>query len=153
MALWVPATEVDPLAEHQPEQWACPLGSVLQEGLTVEVNTGLCSYAFYSQPLLAELSPGDRVEVVMWHNDLVAKGPAEGHIALLTGTDVLWERTIPIPADPCSYTDVVEVSDAVEAGTPLLLHVHNHGANSWNLFRVQRVEPDAVAAYAEGCVR
>ncbi len=138
MAAWAAATSPDPLPEHRPDPADCAASGLLLEGSTFEINTGLCRYAFLEQPLLADLEPGDEVEVVMYHSDLVATEPALGHFALLVGEQVLWERFVPIPSVPDAYTDLVEVAFAASAGDPLLLHVHNHGANTWNLLRVER---------------
>ncbi|HHO49408.1 MAG TPA: hypothetical protein ENK18_00720 [Deltaproteobacteria bacterium] len=139
MGAWVEATGVDPLASHRPPDSACPLGGVLvEEGGKLEVNTGLCSYAWLEQPLLAGLLPGDEVEVSLWHQDLISEEPAEGHVALLIGDQVVWEITVSIPAEATPYTESVVVAFAAEVGEPLQLHLHNHGANTWNLLRIER---------------
>jgi hypothetical protein len=102
------------------------------------VNTGLCTYAFLEQPLLADVAVGDEVEVAMWYSALVSTEPAEGHMALLIDGRLLWERVVPIPSDADAHTDLVEVGFDAPAGALIQLHVHNHGANTWNLLRVER---------------
>ena len=74
----------------------------------------------------------------MWHSALVAQEPAEGHFALLVDGELLWEKLVTIPADAGAYNDVVPVELQAEAGQTLQLHLHNHGANTWNLLRVER---------------
>lgn len=139
MGAWIEASGTDPLEAHQPAEVSCPLGSVLvEEGGKLEVNTGLCNYAWLEQPMLADLLPGDEVELSLWHQELVAEEPAEGHVAILIGEQVLWELVVAIPADATPYTESVVVAFAAEVGEPIQLHLHNHGANTWNLLRIER---------------
>ncbi len=148
---WEAAEGPDPLADHRPPAAACPPAGRIVEGLTLEVDTGLCTYAFLEQPLPGSLRPGDRLEIALWHADLVSDAPGEGHIALLAGGAVLWETTRPIPTSPCAITDVVPVGVAAQAGSPLQLHLHNHGANTWNLFRVRRHPPSEPVGRTTSC--
>ncbi len=139
MGSWIEAEGLDPLASHRPDGADCPLGGVLvEEGGKLEVDTGLCGYAWLEQPMAADLIVGDVVEISMWHQDLVAEEPAEGHVAILVGDEILWEVTVAIPAEPTPYTESVQVPFAAEAGAPIQLHLHNHGANTWNLLRIER---------------
>lgn len=151
MARWQPATGADPLAAHRPVGASCASGAEL-EALTFEIDTELCAYAFFEQPLGQALEPGARVVVGLWHADLAAAEPATGHVALLADGAVIWERTVPIPSPACVYDDVVEVEAPIERGTPLQLHLHNHGANTWNLRRVERA-PDRDPGLTPGCAK
>ena len=83
----------------------------------------------------------------------MAPEPAEGHVALAVDGVTLWERTVAIPSDPCSYTDVFESPLTAAAGATLQLHLHNHGANTWNVFRVERAPADEPLQTALGCAR
>lgn len=152
MESWTEATGIDPLAPHRPADTPdCLTGGWLYEGLTLEVDTGECPYAALSQSLLGSFEQGEPIEVVFWHADLVALEPSEGHIAILVDDEMLWERTIPIPSEPCAYTDVIEAPFAAAEGATLRLHLHNHGANTWNLRRVQRAALDTAPSWAAGC--
>ena len=97
MSLWTAATGTDPFADHRPEDDACPDEGLFVENDTVfEIDTNLCHYGWFEQPLLSDLKAEDRVQVVLWHNDLFsADGPAEGQAALLVGERLLWEMTVP----------------------------------------------------------
>lgn len=126
----------DPLPTHSegltacsPEGWGPELGGL-------EVETGVCAYASLEQPLLIDLQTGDAIEIAWWHQTLNAETPTEGHIALLIGEQILWERTIAIPGDARSYNDSATMPLDAPAGTAIRLHLHNHGANSWNLNKV-----------------
>lgn len=145
MAAWSPGSEdidPDPLPSHRPTDPSCPAGSVLVEGGSIEVNTGICHYAWLQQPIAADLRPGDTVELVFWHSTLVADGPAEGHIALFVGEHALYDRVVSIPSDAAAYTETADVDFSVPEGEILTLHLHNHGVNTWNLLRVERVGDD-----------
>lgn len=143
MSVWVEGDDAvapDPLASHRPTDGVCPPGSVLVEGGSVEVQTGICTYAWLQQPALTDLRKGERVELVFWHSALVADGPAEGHLALWVDDEPLYDRVVPIPADATAYTESVVVPFTSPEGAIVTFHLHNHGANTWNLLRVERTE-------------
>jgi hypothetical protein len=142
MGAWVPS-EADPEPTHRQADDDCPEAGWGLEGSVLEVETGTCSYGVLEQPLLAELWPGDEVELVWWHNQLVSEEPATGHVLLTVGGHVLYEREVAIPHEPDAYTETVTVSERVEAGEPVVLHLHNHGANSWSFLRVERLAAPA----------
>jgi hypothetical protein len=75
---------------------------------------------------------------VLWHSALVSDPPAEAHLALQIGDDLLYERVVPVPSEAAAYTDSVEVPFRADAGEIVTFHLHNHGANTWNLLRVER---------------
>lgn len=119
----------------------CPVSGWGTEGATLEVDTGLCRYGVFEQPLLDDLVPADVVEVVFWHNQLVAPEPATGHLLLAIEGDVVFEVEVRIPAEPAAYTETFTGVQA-QAGDLLQLHLHNHGANTWNLLHVDRLAED-----------
>jgi len=134
---WLPATaEQDPLRDERPASVDCPLASWGAELGGLEIQTGTCAYFYATQPALVAIEPGDAVEVVMFHDNLDAAEPAEGHVALLLGDTVVWERVVEIPAD----ANVLEgrwIADRnLPADTPVGLHLHNHGYNAWTLLEV-----------------
>jgi len=136
---WREDAAVDPVPEHRPSGAICSPSGWGEEGSSLEVDTGLCPYAVLTQPAGADLQPGDVVEVVLWHKDLVADGPAEAHVLLTVGEVVVYERTVPIPADPTAYTEQVTIDGTAAAGDPVVLHLHNHGANTWNVLSLTRL--------------
>lgn len=141
MAAWDVGSESvqpDPLPDHRPVDGACPPGGTLLEGAAFEIQTGTCTYAWFQQPSLTDVRPGDVIEVVFWHAALVNETPAQGHLALFVGDDLLYEKWVDIPHDPAAYTETAIPSFSAPAGTPVTLHVHNHGANNWDLLRVER---------------
>ncbi len=128
----VPAV-LDPLASHRSAQVACPVGGWLYEPQGFEINTLLCNYAMFSQPARAAVVPGARLFGVLYHFDLVASEPATAHVALLIGTEVVWEATVEIPGKANVFVIDVPLEFVAPAGTPVYFHLHNHGQNTWTL--------------------
>jgi hypothetical protein len=130
---WTLDTTADPFPAHRTETHSCdPVGVVVEDGL-LEVDTGTCGYAVLSQPALVALHPGDVLEVLLYHSRLIAEAEAEGHVALTVGGALLWELTVPIPSASEVHIAEVVVSAEADAGAQVLLHLHNHGSNAWNL--------------------
>jgi len=140
MTAWQPApTGRDPYPGHRPDEVSCPSGATIVEGTTFEVDTGECGYALLEQPLRAPVKAGEAVELVFWHNDLAAVDEAEAHVVFAVDGAPWFERTVPIPSLATAYSEVIDVPAAADAGVPLVLHLHNHGANTWNVLRITRL--------------
>jgi len=132
----------DPFPSHQPETIVCdPLGTHETDG-AFEVDTSYCNYALLTQELSTDLPAGASMEVLLSHGPLVWTEPTEGHIALALDGQVVWERTVSIPADAWIYQDVVTLKHVATAGSTWTLHCHNHGANSWRLYDVTWVQDE-----------
>ena len=65
---------------------------------------------------------------------------AEAHVAVLLGEQLVWETTLPIPTPSAVHDVEVPASAAASQGTPVVIHLHNHGSNAWNLGHL-RVQP------------
>ena len=142
---WVDTPEAsDPLADHRPPMLDCGIAAwFLEAGDTVlEMDTGVCDYMSLEQPMLVGVEEGQTLGLEMFHFDLTAPEPAEAHIALLLGETVVWERVIPIPGGPGGsapaevWQETFSSEVSAPAGTPLRLHLHNHGQNTWNLTEI-----------------
>ncbi|MCA9538015.1 MAG: hypothetical protein KC620_03970 [Myxococcales bacterium] len=132
ISAWQPvAAADDPFADHRPAEVDCPTDGYGREYTTFEVTTDSCHYATFAQPLPVDLRPGDHVVGSLWHLALYAPEAAEAHVALGVGAQVLWEQHIPIPGPEAVFDIDAVVAEAVPAGTPIFVHLHNHGANSW----------------------
>lgn len=137
--LWQPlAAADDPRRDHRPDTVTCPLGpGYLIEPDGFEVNTNGCNYAAFTQPTLAPIVPGAQIALDFYHFDLVAPAPATAHVLVLAGDHVLFEREIAVPGDAFVY-DLDFVADFdLPAGAPAVLHLHNHGQNTWTLAQIQ----------------
>ncbi|MFO0635261.1 MAG: hypothetical protein U0168_20630 [Nannocystaceae bacterium] len=137
---WLPAPGDDPLPEHAPATVECELGFGDEIGL-FEVDTALCNYGVFSQATQDEVYEGDVVEFVLTHDDLVAPEPATGHILFAIAGETALDLQVPIPK---AY-DIVQGSwtppAAIAAGTPITLHIHNHGYNNWRVVSIEAHAP------------
>ncbi len=137
---WVWDPTLDPLPMHAPAEVDCAIGFKDEFGV-FEVDTGLCNYGVFSQLTAVDIGPGDLVESVFTHDDLVAPEPAQGHIALAIGGRIIYEAYVDIPQpygllEGQWYPDVL-----IPAGTPVVFHVHNHGYNSWRVVSIKAKTP------------
>ena len=133
--------QADPIGEHQPETPDCPPSTWGEEGGRLEVQTGVCDFAWLVQPTLISLKAGDTISVASWHQGLDAGEPAEGHLALVLDGELLWELWASIPSPPEVFTDEVVVERDVPAGAEVGVHLHNHGFNSWSVGELMRTIP------------
>lgn len=130
---WAPTdSSQDPLVSHRPEQVDCEAPGWSEELGAIEVDTGACNYLSLSQPALVELERGDELHASAWWQTLANVEPAAGHLAIYAGTDLLWEEEIPIPGPADARELSIPARRNYPAGTPITLHLHNHGTNTWN---------------------
>ncbi|MCH9683776.1 MAG: hypothetical protein K0V04_20255 [Deltaproteobacteria bacterium] len=136
---WTPLpADEDPWPGHRPSRVDCPDHAWGPEAGTFEVETGTCNYASFVQPLEHGIEPGDRLSLTVHHLQLWAPEPASAHLALTVGGKKVWEAWPAIPS-PEQVIDLEWVSDTrVDATEPVILHLHNHGINSWRLVRFER---------------
>ena len=130
----------DPYSEHRPADDSCPESAVTLEGTTLEVDTGLCLYATFEQPALIDADAGTPMESLIWHSTLASVDPAEAHILLEVNGEAVRDEVIAIPAQAEVLGDDWSPSSDIAAGDPVRLHLHNHGANTWNIGYLRRVE-------------
>jgi hypothetical protein len=134
---WAPAgAHDDPLADERPATVDCPTAAWGLEAGGLEIQTGACNYFFVTQPSLAAIEAGDAVDIVVFHQYLDAPEPAEGHVAILVGHDVVWEAHVEIPAEADVLEARVVAERAWPVGTPVGVHLHNHGYNAWTVLDV-----------------
>lgn len=138
---WVILPESDdPYPDHRGDYDDCDPGGILPEDGVLEINTNDCGYAVVGQPLSADVVEGDWVELLMYHSALAAiEEPAEAHFSLWVGEHLYWERTFVIPSAAEVYPVPITIDWAAPAGTPVRLHLHNHGGNSWRVGHLKRV--------------
>lgn len=137
---WAQDVFADPHLQHQPDTIDCDPASRSNEGSTLELDTGLCNYHVVAQPSTTAVAVGDRITVRAFHDQLYAPEAAEAHISLTLDDHVLWDERIVIPSPATPYTVTVDADFDAPAGRPLVLHLHNHGVNTYRLVDVT-VEP------------
>lgn len=130
---WVAQSATDdPFATERPADVDCPEWGYFEEDGVLEINTDICDYAAIEQPLLAPVYATDVLRVDWWHAPLFSDPPSEAHIAIGLGDEVLWETTLPVPADAHVEGLELPVSTDHDTGEPAWIHLHNHGSNTYN---------------------
>ncbi len=137
----VASAAADPFADHRPAAPHCPDYALRLETHSLEVDTAACDYVTLVQPLAAAVAPCDHIELDLAHLLLRADGPATAHLAVAVGGQVLWSLDIPIPAPQAVYSLDLALPEGAAAGTPIAVHLHNHGENSWYVGDVRRRAP------------
>lgn len=131
LSLWQPATD-DPFPDR-PEDTSCPLGWGVENGL-FEIESDLCPYGAFVQPSLAPVRAGDEVELILVHDALYAEvDGAQAHIGIALGDAIGWETWVPIPAEPGYFRPIFVAAADAPVGTPVTLHIHNHGVNNYRI--------------------
>lgn len=142
---WVEDADEDAFGAERPQGLVCDpvlgIGSELFGGaeLVLEINTDFCNYATVRQPSTQALEAGDSVSIRVWHYELTAAAPAQAHLALAIEGEVVWEEQVPSPAGANVVVGEVAIDRDVPTGTELQFHVHNHGANSYDLLALEVV--------------
>ncbi|MEC9071480.1 MAG: hypothetical protein VX938_03835 [Myxococcota bacterium] len=67
----------------------------------------------------------------------------EAVVALRIGDMELFTKNLPIPHPASPITETVVAPEALPEGTPVTLHVRNHGTNTWYFYEVSIQTPDA----------
>ena len=131
LSRWQVAT-ADPFPDR-PDDTSCPLGYGVENGL-FEIQSDLCPYGAFVQPSLAPVRAGDEVELILVHDALYSETEgAQAHIGIALGDAIGWETWVPIPAEPGYFRPIFVAPADAPLGTPVTLHVHNHGVNNYRI--------------------
>lgn len=134
---WVRVTEpaIDVFAAERPADATCDDAGYYVEPVTqsFEVQTDLCDYLTVRQATLEPLAPGDVVSIRAFHFELQAPDPGEGYLGFALAGRIEWEARVKIPGEAGALAGEVVIDRALPAGTEMQFHVHNHGANAWEL--------------------
>jgi hypothetical protein len=156
-----PTPETDPFSGMKPSNAFCDPRAYAVEDLgglqTFEVDSIGCNYLTVSQPSRLTLRPGDKLYLRLVHFPITAPTGTEAYMAIQIGDQLIWDVTIPLPADtstnnPVPYTLYVNGLNGVPAeipvtfdapaGTPIYFHFQNHGENFYNVVDINRGESD-----------
>jgi hypothetical protein len=138
--LWTAAADTeDPFPAHRSAAVECGAAGWYEETGGLEVDTGACPYFLGQLALPRDIRSGDLLTVDAWHSSLASEAPAEGHIALSVDGRVVWEHTEQIPGDANAWSDSFTAKFDAPEGALVVLHLHNHGYNTWNFhsFRLE----------------
>ncbi len=109
-----------------------------------------CGYLSLSQPTRYVVPAGSQMTVAAYHFDLAAPEAANAHLAVMAGSQVLWEQSVPIPggevfAPGAVYQESFVVEQEIRADQAITLHMHNHGQNSYVFVHLQAELPESLA--------
>ncbi len=134
----------DPLRAERPDEASCsPLGLNVESD-SVEVQTDECPWASLGQPLRDFVRADDTLELLFWHSALAAPLEVvdpEARVELHLGEHLVWELRQPIPHEATLFN--LELTPGVDVawGERAVLHVSNHGSNSYRLTHLRRQAP------------
>ena len=139
---------VDPFSDTRPPEVDCDALGVKGDDFAgepvLDVDTGLCNYVTVSQPSLNTVRPGDPLELRFWNDYIQAPDGVEDAqtvVAVMSGGELLFERTLPLPRPPVLNVWEVDSPVAIPLGQPIYLHVRNHGANQYSVLTLKAKVP------------
>ncbi|MEM7160232.1 MAG: hypothetical protein AAF799_45760 [Myxococcota bacterium] len=124
--------ESDPFPDERPDWVQCEVGWDEEIG-AFEVDTELCAYGAFVQRSQVPIFEGDELEIIVLHDALWAEEPAEAHLALVFGDQLVWETRLQIPSEPAQIRESWTATADVPPATDVHWHVHNHGTNNYRL--------------------
>lgn len=138
----VASPEEDPWAEFRPPDVACPATARGPEAFgdlpAYAIVTTACPYTTVVQPTLEDSCRGDTLFIWIWRFALTGPEGATAHIGIQIGDEPVWEVAVPIPADSDLIVENIPLTRDHPVGTPIYLHVRNHGSNSYELLGLAR---------------
>lgn len=100
-------------------------------------RVSLCNWISLEQPSLRAIRAGDEVEIRARHSELTAPVPnGSARMMLVIGDEIALDYSVLIPSDFFFPKNTWTAEKDYPAGTPLLWHVDNHGANEYMLIEV-----------------
>ena len=108
-----------------------------------EIDTTVCDPVTFVQPTTDAVRPGEVLYVVHWHSTLYAPEDSQATVQISLGDAIIYTRTSPIPDDEAVFKDVIRVPAPTTAGTPIAIHVDNHGANTYSFLSFEAGAEDA----------
>lgn len=128
----------DPFAAvyARPNVHACENGAYFQPTAdTFEVELARCRERYVSlhQPSVRDLHVGDSLQFTLSHLLLrpLTESVTEAYLALSVDARLVWELRLQIAAPSQTYPVSVPISGEFPAGSDVVLHLHNHGENSY----------------------
>lgn len=137
---WRPIAGPDPFGNAgdvycEPTSWG-PTEFDDQGTVSFEIDTTFCPWLTVEQPSTVEIRRHDRLTLRMWHFDLTAPDVADATIGLAVGDEVVWTDDFSIPRPGAWIEAAWDADRVIPAGTPLRVHVDNHGANTYDILEV-----------------
>jgi hypothetical protein len=109
--------------------------------VALDVDTSdRCGWATLTQGTSVTIGEDDDIFFKIFYFSQQTFPAAQAQLAIALGDDVLWSTLVEIPTASDVVEERVKPPRATAADTPFLFHLGNHGANSWSLLEVQRVQ-------------
>lgn len=106
--------------------------------MTLGIDTQDCGYISVAQPALHEIKTGDVLHLRLWHFELTSLQPSQSVAAIAVDGQVIFERSIPIPAESGLESPYWEATLDTPKGAQIVFHLRNHGTNSYSLIELTR---------------
>ena len=162
--------EADPWFDQRPDDVEpCDPSGIIIEAQAIEITTSKCNWATVGQVLRNDVIEGDDIELLAYHGvlgligggldtggtdtggtdtggtDTGAEDEQEthyGYMFLRVGERIVWELQVELPAASAIYNEDLVADWSAGYGTPVYLHVHNHGSNDWKFAVFERQARD-----------
>lgn len=125
----------DPWAQWRPEVLECTESQarpLIEEGL-IEFDLKRCPWFSVEHPLLQDVREGETLRILASHAVLQALEPSTGHMEIRVDGETIFTYEVPIPHPSAILHELPPAARDYAAGTPVQVHVRNHGPNSWRL--------------------
>jgi hypothetical protein len=99
----------------------------------IEIDTGLCNWVTLRAPARFTVPNATPVSVELSHYDLSAAAPSAAQVRLSFDACDIWTKTIEIPSPANVYMETIAAPCGIQRGQRVLLHLHNHGQNTYQL--------------------
>ena len=140
--LWTPVeSELTHLFPPKTEDHSCEEEGYKSEFLggsyVFSVLTTFCDYIIVRQETLVDIQEGDTVKIRFWHSQLTAPFDYVAVANIVIDEEEIWREEFPIPLleSGISKSEWIATSD-IPSGTPIYLHVNNHGNNEYSLVEI-----------------
>ena len=101
---------------------------------TLEIETTFCGWGTVTQLTTVAVHEGDPINYRVWHFELI--GDTDAVVRIRLGDWDLLDETIAQPRDAQLLAQTIASPADFPAGTPVLFHVHNHGANEYSMIEL-----------------
>jgi hypothetical protein len=138
----------DPWPDHAPDPVDCSelAWSYETQGgeASLEVRTDDCNYLVVRQDSVRAAQAGDELQFRLWHFDLIQFEPAVAHVGVRLDGETVFDVEVDIPGDAEMIRQELLLDRDVPAGAPVIFHLHNHGANTWNMVEMSVNPPETL---------
>jgi hypothetical protein len=123
----------------------CQNADVYSENLdgdeSLTINTNFCGWATVTEKLNVPFQKGDDFFARVFYFQQIAPGIANAHLVATVDGRPLFQQTIPLPAPSTLIAQDFKAPFGANPGATLMLHLDNHGVNTWNILELSKTVP------------